>query len=70
LGPFRLCIANRLALYRKPLFSGLFEVAADHRHRRLLRARRKRPRRRASEQRDEVAIPARQRGGRGFTNLL
>src|SRR5262249_38685544 len=27
----------------------------DHRHRRLLRARRERPRRRAAEQRDEVA---------------
>jgi hypothetical protein len=38
-----------------PRFISVSARAADHRHRRLLRARRERPRRRASEGRDEMA---------------
>ena len=52
-GRFSVALAVALPL-QKPLFSGHFAGAADHRHRRLLRARRERPRgRRAAEQRDE-----------------
>src|SRR5262249_32170026 len=38
-----------------PLGGGAEIEKSDHRHRRLLRARRERPRRRAAEQRDERA---------------
>src|SRR5437016_74872 len=43
-------------MLKNPRFSAYLEGAGDHRHRRLLRARRERPRgRRTAEQRNELA---------------
>ena len=50
---FRPC-RNALTRYAKPA-AGVLLRNSDHRHRRLLRARRQRPSRRAAEQRDERA---------------
>src|SRR5262249_55327500 len=50
------CTTRLPTLYHKPLFYGHFAGAVDHRHWRLLRARRERPcGYRAAEQRDELS---------------
>src|SRR5262244_1643532 len=52
--PHALSKACQIALQR---LRGSGAQNSDHRHRRLLRARRERPGRRAAEQRDELAAP-------------